>query len=80
MINLSTEKLIPVSEAARIFPSDCGERRHPSTVIRWALNGIIGPNGDRVKLEHVRIGRGWFTSVEAMHRFSEALTGEMVAA
>src|SRR5262245_7762058 len=44
------------------------------TVLRWVLQGVRGPGGERVRLEAVRVGGKWVTSVEALARFAEAQT------
>jgi hypothetical protein len=42
------------------------------TVVRWITAGLpVG--GRKVKLEAVRVGVRWATSVEAVHRFLEAI-------
>jgi hypothetical protein len=43
-------------------------------VFRWVTIGVPGPDGRRVKLEAVRVGGRWLTSVEAMKRFAARLT------
>src|SRR5262249_31247799 len=62
------ETTIRLEEAARIVST------HFSTVYRWVLRGVPGPDGRRVKLEAVRCGRAWLTSREALKRFSHAMT------
>ncbi|MEK6236566.1 MAG: DUF1580 domain-containing protein [Planctomycetales bacterium] len=42
---------------------------HPSTIHRWRDPGLRG-----VRLEAIRIGGAWHTSMEAFQRFCEALT------
>jgi hypothetical protein len=43
-------------------------------VFRWVQKGLIGPSGERVFLEGLRIGGRWHTSRPALQRFFEALT------
>jgi Protein of unknown function (DUF1580) len=75
MIDLSTEKPIPLNAAtALIPPGRNGKRCHLSTLLRWILKGSKSPGGDTVKLEACRLGGRWITSREAIQRFSEALT------
>jgi hypothetical protein len=38
------------------------------------MDGARGPNGERVKLEALRLGGRWVSSREALQRFAEALT------
>jgi hypothetical protein len=42
--------------------------------LRWILEGAKAPAGQKVKLEAVRIGHRWLTSLEAMDRFAAAQT------
>lgn len=70
MIQISTEQLITLAQAARLRPgSRRGRPTHPSTVYRWAVRGIRG-----VRLEIIRIGGMTYTSVEALQRFADRLT------
>ena len=46
-----------------------GRRTHHSTCLRWVLRGIRG-----VKLEAVRLGGRWVTSIEALGRFGNRVT------
>jgi hypothetical protein len=66
--DLLTEDTIRLEEAARIA------RSHFTSVYRWVLRGLPGPDGQRVRLEAVRVGRAWITSREALARFAERLT------
>jgi len=62
-------------EVARRGPSTRqGKRLHPSTVLRWVLHGVRTPTGQRVRLEAVRLGGRWVTSVSALERFIAAQT------
>lgn len=70
MIKLNEEGVISLTEAARLVPS--GREGRPvnvSTLYRWALKGVGG-----VRLDAVRIGSRWYTSKEALQRFTERLT------
>jgi hypothetical protein len=70
MIDLTAEKAIPLSRAARLVPSATGEGTvHPSTIHRWVVRGHRG-----IKLEALRLGGRWVTSAEAVARFAERLT------
>ncbi|HLN27616.1 MAG TPA: DUF1580 domain-containing protein [Gemmataceae bacterium] len=70
MIDINTETLLPLAKAAkRIPPARDGKRCHASTILRWILKGSAG-----VKLEAIRLGGRWLTSVEALQRFAEQLT------
>src|SRR5262245_30944142 len=74
MIDISTEQLLTLLQAARVRPHGrLGRPTHPSTVYRWICRGARGVAGV-VKLEGVRIGGSWYTSREALQRFADRLT------
>jgi hypothetical protein len=79
MIDLATEVSISLAAAARLVPARDGKRTHFSTIVRWVLTGARGPQGQRVRLEALRIGSRWVTSREAIQRFAEALTPKLDA-
>ena len=56
--------LIPLSEVPRRLPRRNRKRLHTSTVFRWTSRGCKG-----VYLEHWRIGRGIFTTEQALMKF-----------
>jgi hypothetical protein len=57
-----------LAEAAARVPSfRPGKKTHVATIFRWIQHGVRG-----VKLEAVRLGGRWVTSVEALQRFAEA--------
>lgn len=66
MIDVSHERLITLSEAARLIPG----RPHASTIWRWRTRGVKGR-----KLESVTIGGKAYTSREALQRFAVASGG-----
>lgn len=65
---LQTEKILTFIEATKTLPPIEGRRVHPSTIWRWASRGTKG-----VRLEALRLGGRWVTSVEALERFGRAL-------
>jgi hypothetical protein len=70
MIDMASERLITLNEAARLRPpSRRGRPTHSSTVYRWISRGVRGQ-----KLEAIRLGGTLYTSQEAMQRFARALT------
>ena len=74
-IDLSTETLIGLPAAANRLPAYRGGRPvSPSTLWRWIFTGVQLPDGSRVRLEAIRLGRRWLTSLEAIARFSAAQT------
>lgn len=70
MIDLDRESLIPLTEAAKLFPRRrAGAKPHLSTLWRYCLQGYHG-----IKLEHVRVGATLCTSEAAVRRFMLAMT------
>jgi hypothetical protein len=70
MISVASEQLITLAQlATRIPHRRNGRPVHPSTPHRWRCPGIQG-----IRLECIRVGGAWHTSVEAFQRFCEALT------
>jgi hypothetical protein len=45
-----------------------------ASIWRWITKGLPAPDGQRVRLEAIRVGGKWVTSREAFERFCEALT------
>src|ERR1019366_5809004 len=69
------ETKVSLHTAAQEFPSiRAGKAMNFSTIWRWGLKGVLGVNGQRVKLEMVRVGGRGITTREALERFSAALT------
>jgi hypothetical protein len=74
MIDLATETLMSLSQAAATLPAGRGGKKvHLSTILRWILTGVRTPAG-RVHLEGIRLGGRWLTSKEALQRFAEHQT------
>lgn len=72
---LNGEKLLGFAAVAKRLPGHRGTGAlNPSTVFRWITKGVRAANGEVVRLEAVRIGGAWRTSVEALARFSAKLT------
>jgi hypothetical protein len=68
VIDLGTEEVLSLSEAARALPSVHGKRLHPSTLWRWARKGIRG-----VRLDYARLGRSIVTTRAALADFATRL-------
>lgn len=67
----SGEKLYTLKELRRVAPV----RRARHTYLRWITNGLKHPDtGVMVRLEHVRVGKYFHTSLEAVGRFLGAMT------
>src|SRR4051812_45979899 len=75
---LLAETLIGLGEAAHRLPPGRGGRPVSfSCVLRWITNGVTGSDGERVKLEGVRVGGRWLTSEEALARWADRLTPQL---
>jgi hypothetical protein len=78
VIDLSTENLVSLTEAARLLPpARDGRPVHTSCILRWCLRGARSPAGSRVRLEAVRLGGRWVTSKQAIQRFADRLTPQL---
>lgn len=69
MIDLTSESLLTLTEAAAFLPRTRGQKVHVSTLWRWHVKGHRG-----VKLECLRLGGRLWTSRESLQRFSTALS------
>ena len=65
---LHDEAVLTFTEAAKALPPLDGRRVHSSTLWRWARRGIRD-----VRLEVQRLGGRFYTSKEALERFTKAL-------
>jgi integrase len=74
-IDLSAETVIPLSAAPKNLPSShTGRPVSFPTVWRWALQGILAADGQRIRLETLKLGGRTVTSMEALQRFAERLS------
>lgn len=60
---------ITLAEAARIVPGN----PHTSAVWRWARRGVKARSGQRVRLEHIRVGGRVFTTQAWIDAFGAQL-------
>ena len=70
--------MITLSQAAKLAPG----RPHASTIWRWCRRGVLSRNGERIRLEHIRMGGKIFTKaiwVEAFGRQLAAADAEYFA-
>jgi hypothetical protein len=75
MIDIASEQLITLAEAAKLIPpARSGKKTHISTLLRWISQGMGG-----IKLEAVLMGARWMTSRESLQRFAERLTPDVEA-
>jgi hypothetical protein len=75
VIDLKNETMLSLAEAAkRLPPHRLGRPVHSSCLFRWIFDGVKLPSGERIRLEAIRLGGRWLTSVEALQKFAEAQT------
>lgn len=80
-IDLHTETIIKLADVGQHLPlSRKGKTVSLSCALRWVLGGVRVPGtGQTVRLEALRLGGRWVTSVEALQRFAEAQTPRLDA-
>ncbi len=67
--------LLDLNAAGRLFPGQHGAKyRTRTTVLRWITDGCRSVSGQIVRLEGVRVGRSWYTTRQAVERFTLALS------
>jgi len=67
---------LSLAQAARVIPPTRQNRPvHPSTLWRWATDGVKAGGGQRVYLEVAWVGCRWVTSRPALERFLVRLNG-----
>lgn len=71
MIDVATEKLLTLAQAAKHLPG----RPSICTIWRWRNRGIKGR-----RLESVQVGGRVYTSLEALARFAASASGDQPAA
>lgn len=65
----------PLTRLARRIPSyRSGRPCTLSCLVRWVLNGVQLPNGERVTLEAARLAGRWISTPGALSRFIKAQT------
>ena len=70
MIDIHKETLISISDTPKHLPRrSSGKTVHISAVYRWISKGVRG-----IRLESARIAGCTYTSLEALQRWSDALT------
>jgi hypothetical protein len=80
-IDVTAEETLTLDQAAAMLPAGRnGARPTFGCVLRWVLEGArpVGPdgkpNGEKIRLDAVRLGGRWITSCEAINRFVDRLT------
>ena len=67
---MQSNNYLSLSEAAKRSPG----RPHAATVWRWARRGVKARSGERIRLEHVRVGGRIFIPADALDRFFKAVS------
>ena len=65
-----TDEYISLAHAAKRCPG----RPSANAVWRWCRRGVKSRSGERVSLEHIRVGGKIYTTVEALEHFFAAVT------
>src|SRR5262245_24463868 len=78
-IDIITEEILSLTQAAKTLPPGrAGRPVSMSCMLRWVLEGVRLPSGERVRLEAIRLGGRWLTSKEALQRFADAQTPQLI--
>lgn len=74
MPELLDEDLLSTSATSRYLNERVPDKHFsPLVVWRWTHDGLVAADGQRVFLEHVRLGRRLVTSKQALARFARRL-------
>ncbi len=65
----NAEEHITLTEVAKTLPG----RPTANCVWRWCRRGVLARNGERVRLEHIRLGGRIFTTRRWLDQFGSAL-------
>lgn len=76
-IDVFSETLMTLAQAAKRLPKvKAGKSPHVSTLHRWRLRGCRSRDGMVVRLETIKVGGTTCTSLQALQRFFERLSGD----
>ena len=64
-----TQEYITLTQAAKLAPG----RPSVNCIWRWCRKGVLARSGQRVNLQHVRIGGKLFTTAAWLSQFGQAL-------
>lgn len=75
-MDIATEdKPIHIREVCKQFRQPNGKPRSLNTVIRWIIHGTkVRGSKELIRLEAKRVGGSWYTTEDAIRKFSESLT------
>ncbi|MCK6466046.1 MAG: DUF1580 domain-containing protein [Phycisphaerae bacterium] len=66
------DERLPLTEVAKLVPG----RPSVNCVWRWCRRGVLARNGERIRLEHIRIGGKIFTTRAWLEEFGRRLASE----
>jgi hypothetical protein len=76
-IDVFKESVLSLAEATKRLPRvRRGKKPHVSSLYRWAKRGKRCSDGTVARLEIIKVGGTTCTSLEALQRFFDRLTGE----
>ncbi len=76
-IDVFQEHVVSLADASKQLPRvRNGKKIHVASLYRWITAGKRGPDSSIVRLESIRIGGTVCTSLEALQRFFNRLTGD----
>lgn len=78
-IDITKDDLKSAGELARHVPGKNGKASGVGKINRWILRGV-SVNGQTVRLEAVRLGGQWMSTLGALHEFAERQTAPLLAA
>lgn len=77
-IDVFSETVVSFNEATKKLPKTTRNKTiHISTMHRWVQRGLRSRDGMVIRLECVKVGGRICTSLEALERFFERLTGSV---
>lgn len=78
LVELAQEGMSFGRAATFVSPRN-GKRVHASTVMRWAHDGVIGPDGKRIWLATLRVGGRRGVTLAALEEFLAKLNADTAA-
>ena len=63
------EQLLSLTGATRVAPGDVS----PNCIWRWCRRGVLSRSGDRIRLQHIRIGGKLYTTARWIEEFGQRL-------
>src|ERR1700679_2556000 len=72
---VTSPEYLTMRDAAKVCPS----RTPESAVYRWSMKGVMAESGERIRLQHIRVGRKMLTTREWVFAFFRELADANVA-